>query len=110
MTLLPTETVVFTVSRTQGEDDFGSVVTDTKDVTVAGCLVEPVTATELTDSGLDNNLRTTVRVHLPSLFHEDVDNAVAIIRGKRFTVTGVGFGVTVSPLMWDRAATCVLED
>lgn len=101
MTLLPTETVTFRVVTGESTDDFGDTHLTYEDHVVTDCLVEPGSATELAQ-GYDLNQDTTVTVHLPDNFTEELVNATAVVRGLDYRVVRSPIAYTRSPLQWNR--------
>lgn len=107
--LLPTETVVFSVATKLPPDPMGEVRLVYTDHTVTDCLVQPVSMEDLRDS-LELFQNTSIAVHVPKSFTEDLTNCKLLVRGVEYFARVVRPRVTVSPLLWDREVLCEVID
>jgi hypothetical protein len=104
--------ITFSQKVANGTDDLNNPTYTEQDVTVADCLVAPITepATAREQQAMDQS-RDQVRVHIPKASTADVANSTFSYNGKTFTVDSdsVVFMDDNTPTRWNRyfRAECI---
>lgn len=97
--------ITFSKKVASGTDDLNNPTYTEQDVTVADCLVAPITepTTAREQQAMDQS-RDQVRVHLPKASTDDVANSTFTYNGKTFTVDSdsVVFMDGNTPTRWNR--------
>lgn len=97
--------ITFSQKVASGTDDLNNPTYTEQDVTVADCLVAPITepASAREQQAMDQS-RDQVRVHLPKASTDDVANSTFSYNGKTFTVDSdsVVFMDDNTPTRWNR--------
>lgn len=99
--ILPTETIIYEELVKTGKDKIGNPVFSSVKFSIDGCLVSPLTASEMVGP-LSLLKRVSYNVHLPKTFSGKTP-AKVYIRGGWYCLVVENGVYTDSPLPWNRS-------
>lgn len=97
--------LTFVKQVANGTDDLNNPTFTTQDITVADCLVAPITEpTTAREQQAMEQSKDQVRVHMPKASSDDVSDSTFEYEGKTFSVdsSSVKFMLANTPTRWDR--------